>query len=105
MIPDLRNKWSDPAAQRRQMDALQALNRSYSSSFGADEFLEGRIKSMEAAYRMQFEALDVFDVRKEPDAIRTESGSTPFATGGLLARPLGDGGVRYTHITHGAAQE
>jgi hypothetical protein len=104
MIPDLRNKWSDPAAQRRQMDALQALNRNYSSSFGADEFLEGRIKSMEAAYRMQFEALDVFDVRKEPAAIRTEYGSTPFATGCLLARRLVERGVRYIHINNGAGQ-
>ena len=36
MIPDLRNKWSDPDGQRRQLDALQALNQSYSASFGAD---------------------------------------------------------------------
>jgi hypothetical protein len=104
MIPNLRNTQLDPQAQRRQLDAIQALNRNYSDSFGADQFLEGRIKSMEAAYRMQFEALDVFDIRKEPEAIRTEYGSTPFANGCLLARRLVEHGVRYIHINYGAGQ-
>ena len=58
MIPNLRNKQVDAAAQRADMDALMGLNQNYSKSFGADAFLEGRIKSMETAYRMQFEALD-----------------------------------------------
>ena len=44
MIPNLRNTHLDPPAQRRQLDAIQALNRNYSESFGADQFLEGRIK-------------------------------------------------------------
>ncbi len=77
------------------MDALQALNHEYSASFGQDSFLDGRIKSMEAAYRMQFEAMDVFDIRKEPEAIRAEYGTTPFANGCLMARRLVEAGVRY----------
>jgi hypothetical protein len=104
MIPDLQNKWLDRTSQRRQLDAVQALNREHSESFGADDYLEGRIKSMEAAYRMQFEAMDVFDIRKEPEAIRTEYGSTPFANGCLLARRLAEAGVRYIHINYGAGQ-
>lgn len=104
MIPDLRNAWLDPAAQRRELDTLQALNRGFSESFGADEYLEGRIKSMEAAYRMQSEALDVFDIRKESETIRTEYGNTPFANGCLLARRLVEAGVRYIHINYGAGQ-
>jgi hypothetical protein len=104
MIPDLRNKYLDEKTQRRELDAMQALNRNFSESFGADEFLEGRIKSMEAAYRMQFEAMDVFDIRKESEAIRTEYGSTPFANGCLLARRLVEAGVRYIHINYGAGQ-
>ena len=58
------------------MDALLGLNQSYSKSFGADPFLEGRIKSMETAYRMQFEALELFDIRNEPESIREEYGNT-----------------------------
>lgn len=104
MIPDLRNKQLDPAAQRKQLDAIQVLNRDFGQSFGADEYLEGRIKSMESAYRMQFEAMDVFDVRKESEAIRQEYGTTPFANGCLLARRLAESGVRYIHINYGAGQ-
>ena len=104
MIPDLRNSWLDAKAQRRQLDAIRALNRTHVESFGADEFLEGRIKSMESAYRMQFEAMDVFDLRKESQEIRTEYGSTPFANGCLLARRLVESGVRYVHINYGAGQ-
>jgi hypothetical protein len=104
MIPDLQNKWYNPATQRSDLDALQVLNRNYSEGFGADDYLEGRIKSMESAYRMQFEALDVFDIRKEPDTIRAEYGETPFANGCLLARRLVQRGVRYVHINYGAGQ-
>jgi uncharacterized protein (DUF1501 family) len=50
---------------------------------------------------MQFEALDVFDVRKEPEAIRTEYGTTSFANGCLLARRLVERGVRYVHVYYG----
>jgi Protein of unknown function (DUF1501) len=104
MIADLRNKRLTPQVQRKQLDALQAMNRNFSASFGSDEYLEGRIQSMEAAYRMQFEALDVFDVRKESETIRAEYGSSPFANGCLMARRLVESGVRYIHIYHGAGQ-
>ena len=74
IIPNLRNKKRRRRAQRTDMDALLALNQSYAKSFGEDQFLEGRIKSMETAYRMQFEAIDLFDIRKEPQSIRDEYG-------------------------------
>ena len=47
IIPNLRNKNVDANAQRADMDALLALNQNHTKSFGADQFLEGRIKSME----------------------------------------------------------
>jgi uncharacterized protein (DUF1501 family) len=53
---------------------------------------------------MQFEALDVFDIRKETEAVRAEYGSTDFAHGCLLARRLVERGVRYIHINYGAGQ-
>jgi hypothetical protein len=105
MIANLRNKLLDKDAQRRQLDAIQALNQEFSHSFGADDFLEGRIKSMEAAYRMQFEAMDVFDIRKEPDAIRAEYGASPFGNGCLLARRLVEKGVRYIHVNTDSGQD
>jgi hypothetical protein len=104
MIPNLRNRWADAGQQRRELDAVQQLNRGYSEQFGADAYLEGRIKSMEQAYKMQFEALDVFDIRKESEKTRQEYGSTPFANGCLLARRLAEKGVRYIHVNYGAGQ-
>ena len=101
MIPNLQNKFLDAKAQRRQLDALQELNQGYSDSFGADDYLNGRIKSMEAAYRMQFEAMDAFDIRKEADATREAYGKTPFANGCLLARRLVERGVRFVHVGSG----
>lgn len=101
MIPDLRNEWMDKDAQRLQLDAVQALNREHMKSFGPDEYLEGRIQSMEAAYRMQFAAMEAFDVRNEPQAIRDEYGSGDFANGCLLARRLVERGVRFVNVTSG----
>jgi len=98
MIRDLRNKQLDPQAQRKQLDLIQAMNRDYSASFGADSFLDGRLKAMESAYRVQFEAMDVFDVRKESEAIREEYGKNSWGNSCLLARRLVERGVRYIHL-------
>lgn len=104
MIRDLRNKQLDPATQRRQLDLVQALNHRHEQSFGQDEYLEGRIQAMESAFRMQFEATDAFDTRQEPQSIREEYGTSPFATGCLLARRLVERGVRTVHVYYGPGQ-
>jgi hypothetical protein len=104
MIRHLRNKSMTTPQQRAQLDLLQKMNQSHEQSFGQDAFLEGRIKSMEQAYRMQFTASDVFDIKKEPENIREEYGSTPFANGCLLARRLVESGVRYVQVHFGPGQ-
>jgi Protein of unknown function (DUF1501) len=104
MIANLRNQWLDAKEQRRQLDAVQALNQGFSAQFGSDPYLEGRIKSMESAYRMQSEAMQVYDIRKEPDSIREEYGKTPFANGCLMARRLVEAGVRFIHLYYGSGQ-
>ena len=101
MIPNLRNDHLDKAAQRQQLDAVQALNQGFNQSFGADSFLDGRIQSLEAAYRMQFEAMDVFDIRKETAETRALYGDTPLGNGCLLARRLVEKGVRYVNLGFG----
>jgi uncharacterized protein (DUF1501 family) len=50
---------------------------------------------------MQFEAMDAFDIRKEPENIRAEYGTDPFANGCLLARRLVERGVRFVHVGSG----
>ena len=86
------------------MDALLDLNQTHAKSFGVDQFLEGRIKSMETAYRMQFEALELFDIRKEPQHIRDEYGTGAFGNGCLLARRLVEAGVRYINMDYPGGQ-
>ena len=104
MIRYLRNTHLDAEAQRRQLDLVQALNRDHEAHAGADAFLDGRIRAMETAYKMQSEAMDVFDIRKEPESVRTEYGTTTYANGCLLARRLVERGVRYVHIYYGNGQ-
>jgi uncharacterized protein (DUF1501 family) len=104
MIRYLRNEDLDKDKQRTQLDLIQALNKEHQTSFGEDEFLEGRIQSMETAYSMQFEATDAFDIRKETQAMRDAYGDTPFAHGCLLARRLVERGVRTVHVYYGPGQ-
>lgn len=104
MIRFLRNSQLKTEDQRAQLDLTQALNREHQEKFGADAFLEGRIASMEAAFRMQFAAMDTLDLNKEPQSIREEYGSTPYANGCLLARRLVETGVRYVAVHYGPGQ-
>ncbi|MES1258571.1 MAG: DUF1501 domain-containing protein, partial [Acidobacteriota bacterium] len=104
MIRYLQNKDLDKDTQRRQLDLIQSLNQEHERSFGQDEYLEGRIQSMETAYSMQFEATDVFDIRKESESVRAMYGDTPFAHGCLLARRLVERGVRTVHVYYGPGQ-
>jgi uncharacterized protein (DUF1501 family) len=104
MINHLRNRHLDLAAQRRQLDLLQQLNRDHEQAVSGDEFLETRIQAMETAFRMQTEATDAFDVRGEPASVREQYGSSPFAQGCILARRLVERGVRTVHVYYGPGQ-
>src|SRR5436190_9192745 len=104
MIRPLRSRVLDLPAKRTQLDLVQALNHDHSTAVGGDEVLDARIAAMETAFRMQAEATDAFDVRKEPKEVRDEYGSTPFANGCLLARRLVERGVRSVHVHFGPGQ-
>jgi hypothetical protein len=51
MIRFLRNDTLNPDTQRAQLDLTQKLNHLHESGFGQDAFLDGRIASMEAAFK------------------------------------------------------
>ncbi len=104
MIPDLQNPFLDEKDQRLDLALLQRHNRRFGLAYREDSYLEGRIKALETAFRMQAEATDLFDVRKEPPVIRKEYGRTPFGNGCLLARRLVESGVRYVHVNYDAGQ-
>jgi hypothetical protein len=118
MIQHIRPRGGTLAEQRRKVELWQALNRMQLAEVGEDALLEGRIQSMEVAYRMQSEALDAFDVDKEPLAVRERYGVTgapdasemkiksatrdgDFARGCLVARRLVERGVRAVQVYFG----
>ena len=104
VIRYLKNGSLAPDEQRRQLDLLQQMNALHLADRGPDSQLEARIQSLEIAYRMQLEALDVFDLGKEPQAIRDRYGKGEFADACLLARRLAERGVRVTQIYYGNNQ-
>jgi hypothetical protein len=84
--------------QRRELDLLQKLEGMRKAETGTDQSVEAVIKSMETAYRMQTEAPDVFDVRKESQATLDLYGPGPVARGCLTAVRLAQKGVRMTQV-------
>jgi uncharacterized protein (DUF1501 family) len=104
MISHLRNRQLTPTAQREQLDLIQQLNHDHQQQVGGDEFLDARIQAMETAFRMQVEATEAFDVRREPTSVREQYGSSPFANGCLLACRLVERGVRTVHVYYGPGQ-
>jgi len=93
-----------PREQRRQLDLLKVMNEQHLAERGPDGQLEARIESLEMAYRMQFEASDVFDLNREPAGVRNRYGSGPFADGCLIARRLVEKGVRVVQLYYGNDQ-
>ena len=71
---------------------------------GNDNPLEARIQSMEMAFRMQFEAQEVFDLNRETTATRDLYGRGQFNDACLVARRLVERGVRMVQIFTGAGQ-
>ncbi|MDQ6698858.1 MAG: DUF1501 domain-containing protein, partial [Acidobacteriota bacterium] len=76
MIQHLRSRAGNGANDRERLNLWEKLNRLELERRGPDAQLEGRIQSMEVAYRMQAEAMDAFDVSKEPEAMRERYGIT-----------------------------
>ena len=92
--------------QRREMDALQWLNRRHLAKRGGDSELEARISAYELAFRMQSEAPDLMNISGEPQHIRDLYGLDNGTTAGfgrqcLLARRMVESGVRHTLLVHG----
>lgn len=104
LIQHLRNKQLQPDEQRAQLDLMHKLNRLHLARVGPDPQLEARIQSMEIAFRMQAEALDAFDLTKEPEQVCERYGGGDFARGCLIARRLVERGVRMVQVYFGNGQ-
>jgi hypothetical protein len=117
MIQHIRDRNGNAADQKRRVELWQKLNKMELANRGGDAQLEGRIQSMEIAYRMQSEALEAFDIAKESAETRARYGADQheneemhiksatrdgdFARGCLVARRLIERGVRAVQVYAG----
>jgi len=98
LVSYLHNKEFTLPEQRRELDLLAKLDKMRPGGDVKDPQLEAAISSMEVAYRMQTEAPDVFDIRKESEATLKLYGPGSTARGCLMAVRLVERGVRMVQI-------
>lgn len=99
-------------SRRAQLDFAQAMNREHLQQRADDPKLEGVIRSMELAFRMQATAPELLDLSRETSQTlrRYRVGKklsvgtcrpTDFGRQCLLARRFAEAGVRFIEVNHG----
>ena len=104
LIEHIRNDRVSLSDQRAQLNLLERLNARHAQARHDDAAIESRIRSFELAFRMQTEAAEAFDVRREPQHIRDMYGPGVQARQLLIARRLVERGVRFVQVWHGDGQ-
>lgn len=100
-----------PAAKRRQLDLIQAMNAEHLASKQTDANLEAAIESLELGFRMQAAVPDLLDLKGETAQTLEAYGvgqtkavgrclNDDFGRQCLLARRFAEAGVRYVEICH-----
>ena len=102
-VKNLSNPVRSTAAQRTQLDYIQALNRAALDRDGANPGVEGLIESYELAFRMQAEMPKVMDLSGEDKDTQALYGIDDQETEGfgrqcLLARRFAEAGVRFVEV-------
>ena len=98
-----------PGVQRDNLDYLARLNLIHSEARPGESELDSRIENFELAARMQVEAMDVLDMKSEPQSIRKLYGLDDPIRGSygkrcLMARRLVESGVRFVQVTTSPGQ-
>jgi hypothetical protein len=101
IIENIKSPTLSPKEQRQQLDLLQRLDQEQFRAQHEEAALEARLQSFELAYRMQFAALDAFDIDSEPKAIRKMYGPGIQGRQMLVVRRLLERGVRFIQVYHG----
>ena len=104
LIENIRSPHATTAMQRRQLRLLRELNADHQRERAGDPRLDARIQSFELAFRMQMDASDAFDLKREPEAVRELYGNHVHGRQTLIARRLLERGVRFVQLWHGAGQ-
>lgn len=105
-VGNIKNPQLDAAAQRRQLDLLQSMNREYLAREQVHPGVDGVIESYELAFRMQGALPGVMNLVGETAATKKlygldDSATADFGNMCLLARRFVESGVRFVELTHG----
>lgn len=98
LVAHLKHPSLSRSQQRRQLDLVQQLNKLHAANSTSDGELETHIRSMELAFQMQSDAMEAFDVSREPGHVHARYGSSTFAQSCLLGRRLLERGVRFVQV-------
>jgi hypothetical protein len=105
-IENLRNVSENDAIQRKRIELIQRMNQQLKSDLVGDESMEGMIKNMELAFRMQTTTPAIVDISNETKATLELYGvggkdTDKFGRACLLARKLSESGVRFVQVSIG----
>jgi len=120
VLLNIRNPFTSGQEQRYQLDLARKLDAMHAEKLHKEDQLESRIESFEMAFKMQTEAIDAFDINKEPEDVRElyglnggggmkagakagKSGKNGGDLGAklLVARRLVERGVRFVQVEGG----
>ena len=95
-----------PAAQRTELELVQALNREKLARDRVNPAVEGVIESYELAFKMQGQMPQLMDLAKESEATQKlygigDAATDDFGRKCLLARRFIEAGVRFVEVSHG----
>lgn len=101
VLLNISNQFTPMERQRRQLDLVHQLNDMHSKALQKDQQLESRIEAFEMAFKMQTEATDAFDLKKEPEEVIEMYGKSEMGARLLVARRLVERGVRFVQVSAG----
>jgi hypothetical protein len=101
LIENIKNNFTSSNEQRQQLDLLYELNEIHKQKRQAEAQLEARIQSFELAYRMQTDAMEAFDLSREPASMSALYGPGRYGRAMLIARRLAERGVRFVQVWQG----
>ncbi len=102
-IANLRRAAEKADLQEMELGLAGAFNRAHLRRHAGDAKLAARVRSFETAFRMQWEAPEVFDLSRESDKTLALYGlsrgqTTGFGWQCLVARRLAERGVRFVEL-------
>lgn len=101
-LPNIKPRLGD-AAQRKQIEFIQSMNRELAASASAPDAVDGIIESYELGFRMQETVPELLDVSRESQSTLDAYGvnrkeTSSFGRQCLMARRLTEAGVRFVEI-------